>query len=169
MENRYQVQDSIVEIQVVCKGKVYVTTIDKKNLDKISHIRSWYGIERSNGIYVCGSYRGRKVFMHNLILGTPKDLVGDHINHNTLDNTEDNLRAVTRAVNNRNKSGAYRSSVSGIRGVQKHGNKWVARVKYNGVRVVDESYDNLLDAVMAVVAGRNRYHGVTQVTRKPIN
>lgn len=48
--------------------------------------------------------RALNIKMHRLILGLGKShLVGDHINHNTLDNRRCNLRAVTKAENNRNR------------------------------------------------------------------
>ena len=42
---------------------------------------------------------GKKQYLHRLIMGNPKGLVIDHINHNTLDNRKCNLRAVTPAEN----------------------------------------------------------------------
>lgn len=42
---------------------------------------------------------GKKQYLHRLIMGNPKGLVIDHINHNTLDNRKCNLRAVSPAEN----------------------------------------------------------------------
>lgn len=45
---------------------------------------------------------GGTVSMHRLIMGQPKGMEVDHINHDTLDNRKENLRVVTTAQNQRN-------------------------------------------------------------------
>lgn len=45
----------------------------------------------------------KKIYMHRLIMGSPKDKIVDHINNQTLDNRRSNLRVVTAKENMRNR------------------------------------------------------------------
>lgn len=80
-----------------------VVEFDDEELEKISqykwHVNDmgyavWRGIE--NGVK-------RTVRMHRHIMGTPKGLVTDHVNHNPLDNRKENLRICTQSENMRNR------------------------------------------------------------------
>lgn len=69
----------------------------------------WQAVQASNKhVYARRSVRqGKKmtyVVMHRLIAQTPAHLVTDHINHDTLDNRRENLRAVTQSQNCLNRS-----------------------------------------------------------------
>jgi hypothetical protein len=72
-----------------------------------------------------GRYR---VYMHRLIMGTPKGKITDHVNRNRLDNRRANLRIIDVANNNRNR-GPIRKKNRRYKGVRKHGNKWQAAIK----------------------------------------
>lgn len=83
--------------------------------------------------------------LHRFILNTPHGLDTDHINHNSLDNRRQNLRACTRSANVLNhRPGAYqnrRIAPVARRGAGtidvffvEHKNKWRARVIVQGVR-----------------------------------
>lgn len=63
----------------------------------------------------------RPVSMHRLLLGLKEGnpLQGDHINHDTLDNRRENLRAATRSENQQNK-GKTRRNKTGLKGVNLH-------------------------------------------------
>lgn len=84
---------------------------------------------------VNGKYKYRRILMHRQILGLePGDpQEGDHRNHDTLDNTDENLRVATRGQNARN--GPLRAdNKSGYKGVcwnQGRG-MWQAGISVNG-------------------------------------
>jgi hypothetical protein len=69
-----------------------------------------------------GRYR---VYMHRLIMGTPKGSITDHVNRNRLDNRRANLRIIDAATNSRNR-GPLRKRHRRYKGVRKHGNSWRA-------------------------------------------
>jgi len=77
------------------------------------------------------------LFMHRLILGLSTDdkREVDHINGDTLDNRRCNLRIVTRAQNMQNAHKAQGNSTVGLRGVERHYDKYAARVALNGKRI----------------------------------
>lgn len=87
--------------------------------------------------------KGRRslVYMHRLILGAPKGMSVDHINHNGLDNRRRNLRLCSHKENMENRDGANANSTTGLRGIYVHHSKdtkgitrtyWNCRVMSNG-------------------------------------
>ena len=113
------------------------------------------GIRKSNG-------KMRMFPMHRQILGLEfgdkRD--GDHINHNTLDNRDENLRIATRSENGRNR-GANANNTTGFKGVtwDKDRMKWRARIMLNrkmihlGLFVTPEA------AHSAYCEAAKQYHG----------
>lgn len=80
-----------------------------------------------------GYARNWKVgYMHKIINCTPVGFETDHINQNKLDNRRENLRTVTKSVNQTNKP-IPRNNVSGIPGVRwdKHRELWKVSFRYN--------------------------------------
>ncbi|GEM_PF-3287757 len=90
--------------------------------------------------YVVTDYRfeGRcfRMGMHRLVavLALIEDLVVDHINHDTLDNRELNLRVVEQTYNRAN-SGYVRPSTSPFIGVIRSNRKWRAHKIVDGVEL----------------------------------
>lgn len=73
----------------------------------------------------------------------------DHINGNPLDNRIANLRCVSRSENSRNMPLA-RTSATGIVGVVKRGNRWIAQIGYNKRNY----YLGIFDTCEAAIAAR---------------
>ncbi len=69
------------------------------------------------------------IYMHRQILGLEKGdkRQGDHENHDTLDNTDGNLRVSDSHGQQGNKR-LRRDSTSGFKGVSRHGKKWKASI-----------------------------------------
>lgn len=78
--------------------------VDDEDYDKVSKI-SW-----SNHLgYACWRHwktRGKRLWMHRLIMNAPEDMIIDHINGNRSDNRKENLRLCTYSENSRNRSAA---------------------------------------------------------------
>ena len=76
--------------------------------------------------------------MHRLILGLePFDpLEGDHINGNTLDNRDSNLRIATSQQNARNRR-VHSNNLTGMKGItyDPRSNRWMARIMVDGKSV----------------------------------
>lgn len=93
-----------------------------------------------------GTKRQETVLMHRQILGLAKGdpRSGDHINHDTLDNTDGNLRTADHHGQSGNKRRAQ-NNTSGFKGITKHGKKWQAAINtprghiYLGVRDTAEA------------------------------
>lgn len=77
----------------------------------------------------------KRIYMHRVIMKTPKHLQCDHINinapNNTLNNQEENLRNATRSQNMTNR---IQKNTTGYRGVNlnKLNNKYQCRINING-------------------------------------
>jgi len=71
--------------------------------------------------------------MHRLIIGAPKGVEVDHINHETLDNRKSELRICTTSQNQHN-AGKRADNTSGYKGVcwHKRCQKWYAQIMLNG-------------------------------------
>lgn len=72
----------------------------------------------------------------------------DHIDHDGLNNKWYNLRNTTRAENQKNRR-LQANNTSGITGVYRYGNKWVARIKVNRIQINIGTYADFSDAVYA--------------------
>src|ERR1700677_3634569 len=75
----------------------------------------------------------RTVQMHRAILGLDfgDKRLGDHRDHDTLNNVDENLRIATRLENNCNSRMRTRNK-SGYKGVCPNGNHWMAHIQIDG-------------------------------------
>lgn len=122
------------------QGKVaLVDDVDYEELSKYK----WYANKHHSGNFYAvrqsPSKKGKQhlIRMHRQILGLKfKDkCLGDHINHNTLDNRRDNLRICTQQQNEMNRK-PNKNTSSQFKGVtwNKQRGKWMTRISINGVR-----------------------------------
>lgn len=82
----------------------------------------------------------------------------DHINHNTFDNRKSNLRIVTRSQNQMNTI-LRSNNKSGVKGVYKNGDKWIATIQVNKKRKYLGSYSLFDEAVKARKEAEETYFG----------
>lgn len=109
------------------KGKEFYFDLD--DYDKIKD-RCWY-INSHN--FVVNKTSKEFVMLHRLVMAAKNGEYVDHINHSRIDNRKRNLRIVTNAQNQWNKS-KQANNTSGIRGVtyDKSRSKWQAQLTVNG-------------------------------------
>lgn len=146
-------------------GNVYEVFIDSDDVEKVLGAGTWAVMEdnRSDNFYVCRNInvngKGTRQLIHRFIMGTPKGLVVDHLNHDTLDNRKSNLRSVTHAENQQNRKGASKHSKTGIRGVSfdKKSNKWRAQIAVNCKKMFLGLFDDIKSAEQAVIEARKQY------------
>ncbi|MEK5176855.1 HNH endonuclease [Heyndrickxia sp. FSL W8-0496] len=101
--------------------------------------------------------------LHRLIMNCPEDKIIDHFNHNTLDNTDSNLRIVSNAENQQNRL-VQKNNSSGVRGVywHKHSQKWLARIQVYKERKIIGYYDSIEEAEFAIKEARAKYMPYSQ-------
>lgn len=96
----------------------------KNQLNKVNQ----YKWRNSNG-YIATHINRKTLFLHQLILTEKKGFEIDHINHDKLDNRNENLRFVTVSQNQMNRKG-----VLGI-SWYKNEKKWIASIMVNNKRI----------------------------------
>lgn len=81
----------------------------------------------------CRNGECRILGLHKAIVQPRDGMIADHINGNTLDNRDDNLREVTPSQSAKNQ-GVFRGSKTGIRGVTifKPNNTFIVRITHQG-------------------------------------
>jgi hypothetical protein len=127
--------------------------------------------EQTGSYYAVRAYRvGAKTFsilMSNVVAQTPKGKMCDHINHNTLDNQEHNLRNTNNAQNqwNSKRRKDNKLGYKNIR-VQKSGGFQV-RIKANGKTMFDQTFKSLDDAISARDSATKKFHGNYAYTGEP--
>jgi hypothetical protein len=144
MLNEYRIEGNFIHIKL---NRNYEAIIDREEYPKISAFKwSAYQSGGQTTPYVLSNVKSETgmtmIYLHRLILGAPKGMCVDHINHNGLDNRRCNLRLCSHKENLENRSGANVNSSTGMRGVYIHktvdrtGNtKGLVRTYYN-VRVM---------------------------------
>jgi hypothetical protein len=100
----------------------------------------------------------KRILMHRQIMKTPTGMECDHINHNTLDNQERNLRNTTASQNRMNKK-LYHNNRLGLKCIRQEGNSFRVRVKKNGQIVFGKSFRSLDEAITARDAALLEFHG----------
>ena len=106
------------------------------------------------------------IFMHRVVAGTPDNMQTDHIDRNTLHNTEQNLRACTASQNQQNR-GKAASNTSGYKGVAAHGKGWEAKIKVKNKTYHLGTYKTAKDAARVYDEAAKRMHGEFAVLNFP--
>jgi hypothetical protein len=166
MKNEYEIRGDVTAIIMNSPkyGRVE-TLISTSQLERAQQFGvRWhpFAIKGTQSFYAeCNSpmvngKRSKKIRLHRWITNAPDGMVVDHRNHDTLDNTDSNLRVCTQLENQQNRQGPTRSGKSGIRGVtwHKYRNKWQAAIRINNISIHVGSFADIRDAEEAVKKAR---------------
>ncbi|AYP68281.1 HNH endonuclease [Bacillus phage vB_BcoS-136] len=148
MKNDIVVFDDYVEVILRDREGLETgrTIIDLEDLKKISK-HTWsiniHGYARANK-------NNKYIGMHKLITNTDKNEIVDHKDRNRLNNRKSNLRIVSSSDNAINKNIQSNNS-SGVSGVSyyKSRDRWVAEIKYEGVKKWIGSFSSKEKAIKA--------------------
>ncbi|MBY0052294.1 HNH endonuclease [Brevibacillus agri] len=171
MKNDYIVVGEVTKILLRRKGEIIETIISTRDLEKVLKYKyTWFASwsHHTQSYYVLGYTPQKRISLHRFLLDDPEGLEVDHINHDTLDNRRQNLRAVTQQVNAQNRKGATRRSRSGVRGVHWDApkQKWQVRIPINGVRKCLGLFYTIEEAKSALEAYKIPDFPLTKATYK---
>lgn len=137
----------------------------KISVDKVNECKMFRWWMHHDGYVYCKMKSGTKpngngiwknVQLSRFLAGTPNGLVCDHINHDTLDNRDENLRNCTIQQNAFNMS---KMNGKNIRGIRKIGNKWYARLRFNRKEYSRGGFETEEEAMIARQQLENEFYG----------
>lgn len=96
--------------------------------------------------------------MHRQIMNTPKNMKCDHINHNTLDNQEHNLRNATNSQNGMNARASSNNQL-GQKCISPYPRGYRVVVRKDGEDVFNKTFRTLDKAITARDEAVKKYHG----------
>lgn len=167
MKNSYSIVSNKVFIEIPHKNNnPFICVIDKHNLRLVKSVPGTWGVrynQKTKSYYAQTQIRlnGKRirVNMHRLIAKTPEGMDTDHLNHDTLNNTEDNLKVTTRVENSQN-TRKKKNNTSGFIGVcyHKHTGKWRAYVMLNRKQIHGGLFKTPEEAYQRHLELKQQYH-----------
>jgi hypothetical protein len=105
MKNKYEIRGDVTAIFIYGEGEHRETIV---STDKLDFIQTLDVMVFYSAGYACFKYplengKQRSMNLHRFITNAPAGMEVDHINHNKLDNTNINLRVVTKSINQQNR------------------------------------------------------------------
>jgi hypothetical protein len=139
IKNEYEIRGDTAVIFIKRRdGTIFETEISINKLQFV--IDSYKGkwavncCKQYDKFYVVGSNRSaKKIHLHRLLTNCPDGMVVDHIDGNSLNNKDNNLRIVTQGQNRQNINGLQKNNTSGVRGVSWNNSsgRWQVRFRIN--------------------------------------
>lgn len=129
-----------------------VARVSEADADRIAPHR-WHAVKAGHTFYAARRTSERGIYMHRQVLGVVglgRDVFVDHINHDGLDNTRENLRPCTHAENNRNRRD--RLGAAPAWAVYPVGEKWEAKISVAGGSMQIGRYASEREALIAYAA-----------------
>lgn len=167
MKNNYEIRGDVTAIFIDSpKYGMIETLISTSKLNRVKDFPNlWhlYWSVNTQSFYVYGNstLNGKytRILLHRYVTNAPKYTHVDHVNHETLNNTDRNLRTLTLSENQQNRRGANRNSKSGVRGVVwiEKSKKWQSSVRINGKQKYIGIFTDLVDAERAVIEARKNH------------
>jgi hypothetical protein len=169
MNNKYEVRGDVTAIILQSpKYGMKETIISTIKLDKAKELLGNWRVgwqKGSNSFYVIAQIsmvngNWKTIRLHRWMTNAPDGMVVDHINSDTLNNTDGNLRICTKAENGQNRIGArIDNRSSGIRGVTWHksSRKWIACIRINRKLIHLGSFADIKEAEMTAMEARAKY------------
>lgn len=130
----------------------FVALVDDANFDLLNQFK-WQAKVHKRIVYAARTIRisknkRKEIKMHRVVMGvTDGNIHIDHINHNGLDNREENLRTCTHKQNHGNRRKPI-GCTSAYKGVSWHNGhkKWVVQIIDSGQRIFISGFDKEIDA-----------------------
>jgi hypothetical protein len=138
-----------------------ITLVDDEYYTELSKYKWFYhGYAERRGLTING--KRVAIRMHRVVVELSGEIIPlgmevDHKSRDKLDNRRDNLRVVSRSQNEYNRT-VYNNNTSGYKGVCKLDNKWIARIRMDGVSIYLGFFSNITDAAHAYDKAAKEFH-----------
>jgi hypothetical protein len=172
--NNYEIRGNITALKVVnTKKEEFEIIIDTEDLEKLIKLNySWHVVYMEctksyygrTTIYYRDEHnkrKGRVIYLHQIIMGIIDASVHiDHKNHDTLNNTKNNLRVIEKNKNLKNRQGKNSNNKSGYRNVCwiEDCEKWVVQLQINGKNTMLGKFDDVDEAGSFAEKMRQKYY-----------
>ena len=128
-----------------------VALVDDENFEYLNQW-NWHITKRKYSVYAIRRLKSIKkskevIYMHRLIMGTPKDREVDHIDHNGLNCQRSNMRNCTRGQNQSNRRYNNKTGFRGVHIGSK--NSFTAKLEHDGNTYYLGSFKTISDAARA--------------------
>lgn len=154
----------------------YDVMIDDKDVNRVLEHNWWVHTHKSADryIYFRACINNKYVYLHRFIMGAnDPDIVVDHINHNTLDNTSPNLRLCSKRENliNRKSIVQYGTIYVGVakKETREYGILWGAHIDVHGSRIPLGIYHSPEAAARAYDIANIHHNGTIIHTNFPLH
>lgn len=176
MMNDYEFKSDVCKIFLKRRdGSIVTTIIDSEDFKRVNEFpNTWYASKNKMGTFyvfgevasgsrIYGTFKKKTHLLHRYIMEPPKGLVVDHINHDTLDNRKNNLRILTTAENNQNKSATH---IPGVHPYFYDTSRWIAYCRANGKTNNLGIFDTKEQAEKAVITFKKKHHKYSKEAEK---
>lgn len=111
--------------------------------------------------YAVRNDKGKKIYLHSMLIARRQGFVIDHINKNSLDNRRSNLRLATISSNIRNGT-LRKNNKSGFLGVSwdRFYKKWVSQIMVKRKHIFLGRYSDLKEAIKARELAEIKYYAI---------
>lgn len=137
--NKYQIGEEYGVGFTSNTGQQFI--FDTEDFDLIKDY-SWF--ENDEG-YIVSTTKGKTTRMHRLIMNATDGEMIDHINNNRKDNRKLNLRLIDKQKNSINR-GCNKNSTTGVKGVSKYRDRFIARIGKDGKTIYIGSFNTIDEA-----------------------
>lgn len=141
--------------RIPISGGKHFALVSDADFERINAYK-WYAMRGRYTTYAV--LAGKAIYMHRMIMDTPKGKATDHINGNGLDNRRENLRVCTQRQNCQAKR-SLRNNTTGHRGVTFDRGHYVARISVNGRRTHLGIFQTKEEAAAAYREAAHKYFG----------
>lgn len=158
-----------ISMERILKSKTYgerIILFDEQDLE-LFESHSWTIHKSSKNVfyartklYCPETQKSIGMYFHRAVMGHPKGMEVDHIDHNTFNNFRSNLRIVTRKQNNANLSIAKRNT-TGFKGVHffKRDKNYQSYITANGKRIHCGYFKTAIEAAIKYNEMAVKHHG----------